>query len=191
MPEKILTHIDGDGEATMVDVSDKLETLRIARASGQVAMASETLSMIIQASHKKGDVLTVAKIAGIQAAKRCSDLIPLCHPLALTGIEVTFQIDEAASLVRIQSECRLRGSTGVEMEALTAVCVAGLTIYDMCKAVDKGMVIGEVKLLKKSGGRSGDWGVDQCRFYSLQRSGKPWGKVRSRLCWRRPQRSVL
>ena len=161
MPEKILTHIDGDGEATMVDVSDKLETLRIARASGQVAMASETLSMIIQASHKKGDVLTVAKIAGIQAAKRCSDLIPLCHPLALTGIEVTFQIDEAASLVRIQPECRLRGSTGVEMEALTAVCVAGLTIYDMCKAVDKGMVIGEVKLLKKSGGRSGDWGVDQ------------------------------
>ncbi|MDG1113868.1 MAG: cyclic pyranopterin monophosphate synthase MoaC [Pseudomonadales bacterium] len=161
MPEKILTHIDADGEATMVDVSDKLESLRIARASGQVAMASETLSMIVQASHKKGDVLTVAKIAGIQAAKRCSDLIPLCHPLALTGIEVTFQIDEAASLVRIQSECRLRGSTGVEMEALTAVCVAGLTIYDMCKAVDKGMVIGEVKLLKKSGGRSGDWGVDQ------------------------------
>ena len=161
MPEKILTHIDGDGEATMVDVSDKLETLRIARASGQVAMASETLSMIIQASHKKGDVLTVAKIAGIQAAKRCSDLIPLCHPLALTGIEVSFQIDEAASMVRIQSECRLRGSTGVEMEALTAVCVAGLTIYDMCKAVDKAMVIGEVKLLKKSGGQSGDWGVDQ------------------------------
>ena len=161
MPEKILTHIDGDGEATMVDVSDKLETLRIARASGQVAMASETLSMIIQASHKKGDVLTVAKIAGIQAAKRCSDLIPLCHPLALTGIEVSFQIDEAASMVRIQSECRLRGSTGVEMEALTAVCVAGLTIYDMCKAVDKAMVIGEVKLLKKSGGQSGDWGADQ------------------------------
>jgi cyclic pyranopterin phosphate synthase len=106
-------------------------------------------------------VLTVAKIAGIQAAKRCSDLIPLCHPLALTGIEVSFQIDEAASMVRIQSECRLRGSTGVEMEALTAVCVAGLTIYDMCKAVDKAMVIGEVKLLKKSGGQSGDWGVDQ------------------------------
>ena len=161
MPEKILTHIDADGEATMVDVSDKLESLRIARASGQVAMASETLSMIVQASHKKGDVLTVAKIAGIQAAKRCSDLIPLCHPLALTGIEVTFQIDEAASLVRIQSECRLRGSTGVEMEALTAVCVAGLTIYDMCKAVDRAMVIGEVKLIKKSGGQSGDWGIEQ------------------------------
>lgn len=161
MPEKILTHIDADGEATMVDVSDKLETLRIARAGGQVAMSKETLSMIVQASHKKGDVLTVAKIAGIQAAKRCSDLIPLCHPLALTGIEVLFQIDEAASMVRIQSECRLRGSTGVEMEALTAVCVAGLTIYDMCKAVDKAMVIGEVKLLKKSGGQSGDWGVDQ------------------------------
>ena len=161
MPEKILTHIDADGEATMVDVSDKLETLRIARASGQVAMSKETLSMIVQASHKKGDVLTVAKIAGIQAAKRCSDLIPLCHPLALTGIEVSFQIDETASMVRIQSECRLRGSTGVEMEALTAVCVAGLTIYDMCKAVDKAMVIGEVKLLKKSGGQSGDWGVDQ------------------------------
>ena len=161
MPEKILTHIDANGEATMVDVSDKLETQRIARASGQVAMSKETLAMIVQASHKKGDVLTVAKIAGIQAAKRCSDLIPLCHPLALTGIEVSFQIDEAASMVRIQSECRLRGSTGVEMEALTAVCVAGLTIYDMCKAVDKAMVIGEVKLLKKSGGQSGDWGADQ------------------------------
>ena len=99
MPEKILTHIDADGEATMVDVSDKLETLRIARASGQVAMSKETLSMIVQASHKKGDVLTVAKIAGIQAAKRCSDLIPLCHPLALSAIEVSFQIDEAASMV--------------------------------------------------------------------------------------------
>mgnify|MGYP000933536016 FL=1 len=161
MPEKILTHIDANGEATMVDVSDKLETQRIARASGQVAMSKETLAMIVQASHKKGDVLTVAKIAGIQAAKRCSDLIPLCHPLALTAIEVSFRIDEAASMVRIQSECRLRGSTGVEMEALTAVCVAGLTIYDMCKAVDKAMVIGEVKLLKKSGGQSGDWGIEQ------------------------------
>ena len=161
MPEKILTHIDANGEATMVDVSDKLETQRIARASGQVAMSKETLAMIVQASHKKGDVLTVAKIAGIQAAKRCSDLIPLCHPLALTGIEVTFQIDEAASMIRIQSECRLRGSTGVEMEALTAVCVAGLTIYDMCKAVDRAMVIGEVKLIKKSGGQSGDWGFEQ------------------------------
>jgi cyclic pyranopterin phosphate synthase len=161
MPEKILTHIDANGEATMVDVSDKLETQRIARASGQVAMSKETLAMIVQASHKKGDVLTVAKIAGIQAAKRCSDLIPLCHPLALTGIEVTFQIDEAASMIRIQSECRLRGSTGFEMEALTAVCVAGLTIYDMCKAVDRAMVIGEVKLIKKSGGQSGDWGIEQ------------------------------
>ena len=157
MPEKILTHIDADGEATMVDVSDKLETLRIARAGGQVTMTPETLSMIFKANHKKGDVLTVAKIAGIQAAKRCSDLIPLCHPLALTGVDLSFQIDEVNSVVRIQSECRLRGSTGVEMEALTAVCVAGLTIYDMCKAVDKGMVIGEVKLLEKSGGRSGDW----------------------------------
>lgn len=161
MPEKILTHIDANGEATMVDVSDKLETQRIARASGQVAMSKETLAMIVQASHKKGDVLTVAKIAGIQAAKRCSDLIPLCHPLALTGIEVTFQIDEAASMILIQSECRLRGSTGVEMEALTAVCIAGLTIYDMCKAVDRAMVIGEVKLIKKSGGQSGDWGIEQ------------------------------
>jgi len=161
MPEKILTHIDANGEATMVDVSDKLETQRIARASGQVAMSKETLAMIVQASHKKGDVLTVAKIAGIQAAKRCSDLIPLCHPLALTGIEVTFQIDEAASMIRIQSECRLRGSTGVEMEALTAVCVAGLTIYDMCKAVNRATVIGEVKLIKKSGGQSGDWGIEQ------------------------------
>ena len=160
MPEKILTHIDADGEATMVDVSDKLETLRIARASGQVAMSKETLSMIVQASHKKGDVLTVAKIAGIQAAKRCSDLIPLCHPLALTGIEVSFQIDEAASMVRIQSECRLRGSTGVEMEALTAASVAALTIYDMCKAVQKDIVIENVRLLEKTGGKSGHFKVE-------------------------------
>ena len=120
-------------------------------------MSKETLAMIVQASHKKGDVLTVAKIAGIQAAKRYSDLIPLCHPLALTGIEVTFQIDEAASMIRIQSECRLRGSTGVEMEALTAVQVALLTIYDMCKAVDRGMVMNQVKLLEKAGGKSGHW----------------------------------
>ena len=157
MPEKVLTHIDANGSATMVDVSQKAESFRVARASGYVQMQPATLTMIIDATHKKGDVLTVAKIAGIQAAKRCSELIPLCHPLGLTGIEVDFVIDEVQSRVNIEAECRLTGSTGVEMEAPTAVCVAGLTIYDMCKAVDRSMVISAVKLVEKSGGQSGDW----------------------------------
>jgi cyclic pyranopterin phosphate synthase len=120
-------------------------------------MRQETLDQIKSNSHKKGDVLTVAKIAGIQAAKKTAELIPLCHPLFLSGIELSFELDEVESAVLIEAECRLKGTTGVEMEALTAVSVAALTIYDMCKAVDKGMEIDAVRLLKKSGGRSGDW----------------------------------
>ena len=157
MPEKVLTHIDANGAATMVDVSRKAESFRAARASGYVEMQPATLTMIIDATHKKGDVLTVAKIAGIQAAKRCSELIPLCHPLGLTGIDVEFEIDEAQSRVNIEAECRLTGSTGVEMEALTAASVAALTVYDMAKAMDRGMRICGVELLEKHGGRSGSW----------------------------------
>ena len=157
MPENKLTHIDANGQAAMVDVSDKGETYRVAAAGGRVVMRQETLDQIKSNSHKKGDVLTVAKIAGIQAAKKTAELIPLCHPLFLSGIELSFELDEVESAVLIEAECRLNGTTGVEMEALTAVSVAALTIYDMCKAVDKGMEIDAVRLLKKSGGRSGDW----------------------------------
>ena len=157
MPENKLTHIDANGQAVMVDVSDKGETYRVAAAGGRVVMRQETLDQIKSNSHKKGDVLTVAKIAGIQAAKKTAELIPLCHPLFLSGIELSFELDEVESAVLIEAECRLKGTTGVEMEALTAVSVAALTIYDMCKAVDKGMEIDAVRLLKKSGGRSGDW----------------------------------
>ncbi len=152
-----LTHINDQGEAHMVDVSDKTQTERIARAQARISMLPETLKMIIQGSHKKGDVLAVARIAGIQAAKQCSSLIPLCHPLMLTSISVECEADEANSCVQITTKCKLKDRTGVEMEALTAASVAALTIYDMCKAVDKGMVISEVKLLEKSGGRSGHW----------------------------------
>ncbi|MCW8963424.1 MAG: cyclic pyranopterin monophosphate synthase MoaC [Gammaproteobacteria bacterium] len=150
-----LTHLDKDGNATMVDVSDKDSTERLAIVGGRITMKAETLKMIIEGHHKKGDVLTVAKIAGIQAAKQCSLLIPMCHPLMLTKIDVELTPDEAENCVHIRSLCKVNGQTGVEMEALTAASVAALTIYDMCKAVDRGMVIGEIKLLEKSGGKSG------------------------------------
>ena len=141
----------------MVDVSDKLATQRKAVAEAAITMSAATLQLIKEGGHKKGDVLTVARIAGIQAAKKCSELIPLCHPLMLTSIDVDLQLDEANNQVRILASCKLTGQTGVEMEALTAASVAALTIYDMCKAVDRGMVIGEVRLLEKLGGRSGHW----------------------------------
>ena len=150
-----LTHLDKDGNARMVDVSDKDETERIASASARVDMQPATLQMIIEGGHKKGDVLTVAKIAGIQAAKQCASLIPLCHPLALTNIDVELSADEQQSCVHIKSICKLKGRTGVEMEALTATSIAALTIYDMCKAVDRGMTINDVHLVSKSGGKSG------------------------------------
>ncbi|MBD2859202.1 cyclic pyranopterin monophosphate synthase MoaC [Spongiibacter sp. KMU-158] len=151
------THFDAKGDAVMVDVSEKDITERIAEAAGSVSMKPETLAMIARGDHKKGDVLAVARIAGIQGAKKCPDLIPLCHPLMLSSVKLEFQLNEADSKVEIRSRCKLSAQTGVEMEALTAVSVAALTIYDMCKAVDKGMEIGEIRLLSKSGGRSGDW----------------------------------
>jgi cyclic pyranopterin phosphate synthase len=152
-----LTHIDDDGAARMVDVSDKDTTERVALASATVRMQPETLKMIVEGSHKKGDVLAVARIAGIQAAKQCSNLIPLCHPLMLTSVTVDLDPDEKNNCIQIRSRCKLRGRTGVEMEALTAASVAALTVYDMCKAVDRGMVIENVRLLEKKGGKSGHW----------------------------------
>ena len=161
-----LTHLDKNGNAKMVDVSDKNITERIAVAGAQVSMRAETLEMVISGNHKKGDVLTIAKIAGIQAAKQCSSLIPLCHPLALTSIEVTATIDEKNNLIDIESRCKVSGQTGVEMEALTAASVAALTIYDMCKAVDRGMTISNIKLLHKSGGKSGSYDHKDERSHS-------------------------
>ncbi|MDH3527477.1 MAG: cyclic pyranopterin monophosphate synthase MoaC [Gammaproteobacteria bacterium] len=158
-----LSHLDAQGNARMVNVSDKPDTRREARAEAFVRMQAETLQMIESGGHKKGDVLTVARVAGIQAAKRCADLIPLCHPLMLSGIDVDISLDRDASRVHIVTRCELTGATGVEMEALTAASVAALTIYDMCKAVDRGMVIDGLRLLHKSGGRSGEWNATEDR----------------------------
>ena len=152
-----LTHLDSQGRAQMVDVGDKAISQRLATAEAVITMLPETLVMITEGKHKKGDVFAVARIAGIQAAKKCPDLIPLCHPLMLSSVNVDLEADEANSQVLIKATCKLAGQTGVEMEALTAASVAALTIYDMCKAVDKGMTISQVRLLEKSGGKSGDW----------------------------------
>ena len=152
-----LTHINAAGEAHMVDVSAKAETVREARAEALVLMAAETLQMIVDGSHHKGDVFATARIAGIQAAKRTWELIPLCHPLMLSKVEVNLVAEPEHHRVRITSLCRLSGKTGVEMEALTAASVAALTIYDMCKAVQKDIVIDQLRLLSKSGGKSGDF----------------------------------
>jgi len=155
-----LTHLDDPGNASMVDVSEKQVTFREAVAYSEVEMLPETLKLITEGGHKKGDVLAVARIAGIQAAKRTSDLIPLCHPLMLSKVAVDLIPNVERNVVEITATCKLSGQTGVEMEALTAASVAGLTIYDMCKAVDKGMVIRSVKLLEKKGGKSGHWKVE-------------------------------
>jgi cyclic pyranopterin phosphate synthase len=152
---KQLTHIDESGQAKMVDVGHKPDTERVAVAHGAVLMQPETLQLIIEGNMKKGDVLTVAQLAGVMAAKRTSDLIPLCHPLLLSHIDVTCTVNSAESRVDIQATVRLWGKTGVEMEALTAVTVAGLTIYDMAKAVDRTMQITAVRVVHKSGGQSG------------------------------------
>jgi cyclic pyranopterin phosphate synthase len=154
---KQLTHLDESGAAHMVDVGDKAATVRVAVARGRVTMQPETLALIVAGDMKKGDVLGAARLAGIMAAKRTSDLIPLCHPLLLDKVEVVLTPNTAESCIDIEATVRVSGKTGVEMEALTAVSVAGLTVYDMAKAVDRGMVIGEVRLIHKSGGRSGDW----------------------------------
>ncbi|MGA7672137.1 MAG: cyclic pyranopterin monophosphate synthase MoaC [Nitrolancea sp.] len=156
-----LTHFDEQGNARMVDVGAKDETHRVAVAHGQIQMQPETLKLIVEGRAKKGDVLGVARIAGIMAAKKTHELIPLCHPLMLTSIDVNFEPDEGESIVLIEARVETRGKTGVEMEALTAASVAALTIYDMVKAVDRGMVISEVRLEHKSGGRTGEWNRDQ------------------------------
>ena len=152
-----LTHLDENGAARMVDITDKSITHREAIATSWISMEESTLSQVINQGIKKGDVLSVARIAGIQATKQCSTLIPLCHPLQLSGVTIDFNIDEQANKIHIRCMCKLSGRTGVEMEALTGASIAALTIYDMCKALEKGMVIGETRLAMKSGGKSGTW----------------------------------
>lgn len=157
MPSKSFSHLNRSGAARMVDVSAKRPTLREARAGGCVRMSAATLKALQDGAHAKGDVLAAARIAGIQAAKRCAELIPLCHTLPLEAVELELRPDETAPGLRIEALCRTRARTGVEMEALCAVSVAALTVYDMCKSVERGMVIEAVRLLEKKGGRSGRW----------------------------------
>lgn len=152
-----LTHFDAQGRAQMVDVAAKDETHRVARAAGTIRMLPATFELVAQGRAAKGDVLGVARIAAIQGAKRTADLIPLCHPLPITRVAVEFELDAATSSVRCEAQVETRGRTGVEMEALTAVQVGLLTIYDMCKAADRGMVMTDVRVLEKRGGKSGDW----------------------------------
>jgi cyclic pyranopterin monophosphate synthase len=154
-----LTHFDNSGQAHMVDVGNKATTKRIATASGKITMQASTLALIVQGDAKKGDVLGIARIAAIQASKKTADLIPLCHPIGLTKVSVEFMIDEPHHAVTCIATTETTGQTGVEMEALTAVNIGLLTIYDMCKAVDRGMVMSEIKLLEKHGGKSGDWSI--------------------------------
>jgi cyclic pyranopterin phosphate synthase len=153
------THFDEQGRALMVGVGDKAETRRVAITTGRIVMQPNTLAMIRDGAAKKGDVLGVARLAGIMASKRTADLIPLCHPIALTKVTVDFRIDEAANAIECKAMAETVGRTGVEMEALTAASVALLTIYDMCKAVDRGMIIESVRLIEKLGGKSGHWKV--------------------------------
>lgn len=157
MPNSPLTHFDAAGQAHMVDVGGKPETERVARAAGRIRMQPATLRLIREGAGKKGDVLAVARIAAIQAAKRTGDLIPLCHPIPLTRVAVEFMLDEAGNAVDCEAIAQTVGRTGVEMEAMTAAAVALLTIYDMCKAADRGMTVEQIRLLEKSGGKSGHW----------------------------------
>ena len=151
------THFNGQGRARMVDVTQKPITTREAVAEGFVSMSADTLAAIREGRLKKGDVLAVAQVAGIMAAKRTSELVPMCHPIALTGVDISFETSDKPCGVRVAAHARCKGETGVEMEALTAVSVAALTIYDMCKALERGMSIGEIRLIKKSGGSSGEY----------------------------------
>lgn len=157
MTDQTLTHFDASGQAHMVDVGAKAETARVARAAGSIFMKPETLALIRSGSARKGDVLGIARIAAIQAAKRTGDLIPLCHPIALTRVAAEFSIDSERNAVHCEITAECYGRTGVEMEALTAASVGLLTIYDMCKAVDRGMRIDNLRLVEKSGGKSGHW----------------------------------
>lgn len=152
-----MTHFNSEGRPQMVSVEEKNDTLRVALASGNIRMKPETVQAVIDGKIKKGDVLSVAQVAGIMAAKATSSVIPMCHPLLLTGIDMSFKINQTESLIEIEARVKTLGKTGVEMEALTAVSVAGLTIYDMCKAIDKDMVISEIKLIEKTGGKSGTY----------------------------------
>ena len=152
-----LTHFDAQGQAHMVDVSAKAETHRVARATGLIRMQPETFALVASGQAKKGDVIAVARIAAIQGAKRTAELVPLCHPLPITRVAVEFELDAAANSVRCTAQVETFGRTGVEMEALTAVQVGLLTVYDMCKAADRGMVMDGIRVLTKSGGKSGDW----------------------------------
>lgn len=157
-----LTHVDGAGKANMVDVSVKANTVRLAIAEGYISMTPEAFALVNANKMKKGDVFCVARIAGIQAAKQCSNLIPLCHPLILSKVEVEFELPESKSVdsnmqIRILCTCKLNGTTGVEMEALTGVSVAALTLFDMCKAVDPSMTLHSIRVLQKQGGKSGNW----------------------------------
>lgn len=155
--DQTFTHFDSSGQAHMVDVGDKHATRRIGIATGTISMLPATLKLIQQGDAKKGDVLGIARIAAIQASKKTADLIPLCHPISLTKVSVTFETNQSESSINCTVSCETTGQTGVEMEALTAVSIGLLTIYDMCKAVDRGMTIKEIKLLEKHGGKSGDW----------------------------------
>lgn len=157
MSGSTFTHFDKEGKAVMVDVSDKKETTRTATAKGRVLVQPETMKLIQEGGFKKGDVLSVARLAGIMGAKRTPELIPLCHPLMLTSVKVDFELHPDENAIDVIGTCKLTGQTGVEMEALTAVSVASLTIYDMCKAVDKGIQITDVRLIKKTGGKSGTY----------------------------------
>lgn len=157
MTQNPLTHFDSTGQAHMVDVGSKAETARVARAGGSIFMQPATLALIRDGSAQKGDVIGIARIAAIQASKRTGDLIPLCHPIALTRVAVDFVVDEGQNAVHCEVIAECHGKTGVEMEALTAASVGLLTIYDMCKAVDRGMRIENIRLLEKSGGKSGHW----------------------------------
>lgn len=152
-----LTHFNTEGEAHMVNVGDKPVSHRIAVADGRIRMQTETLGLVRSGGHKKGDVLGIARIAGIMGAKKTSELVPLCHPLVLTSVEVEFHIEEAPAAIYCKATAETKGQTGVEMEAITAVQVALLTIYDMCKAVDRGMILQDIALLSKTGGKSGTW----------------------------------
>ena len=155
-----LTHLDSRGEARMVDVGDKAVTSRVAVARAQIRMKPETLSVILASELSKGDALATARIAAIQATKKTSDLIPLCHPLPITKVSVELRADHALPGIIIEVTCKVRGQTGIEMEALTAASVAALTVYDMAKSIDRGMVIEEVMLIEKSGGKTGEWRSD-------------------------------
>ena len=152
-----LTHFDDQGRAVMVDVGDKAETERTATASGRVNVSAETLKLIQDRGVAKGDVLSIAQLAGIMGAKRTADLVPLCHPLPISAVSVDLTCDDGESAIRIEATVKTRGRTGVEMEALTAVSVAALTVYDMCKAVDRSMVLSDIRLEHKAGGRSGEF----------------------------------